>query len=67
MYCAPRSLDTSKKTGVDHHAVLCAGRLEEPGGDAVAETAGAEVHADPDAILLVGEEVDVVVAAADGA
>ena len=33
----------------------------------MAEPARAEVHANPDAVLLVGEEVDVVVAAADGA
>jgi len=53
--------------GVDHHAVGGARRLEEPGGDAVAEATRAEVDANPDAILLVDEEVDVVVAAADGA
>ena len=32
----------------------------------MAEAAGAEVDANPDAVLLVGEEVDVVVAGADG-
>jgi hypothetical protein len=52
---------------IDHHAIARSGGLEEPGCDSVAKTAAAEVDTDPDAVLLVGEDVDVVVAAADGA
>ena len=51
----------------DVHAVSCAAFLERPRGDAVAEPAASEMGADPDAVLLVGEDVDVVVARADGA
>ncbi len=66
MYCAPRSLDDVEEDGIDHHAVLRSRCLEEPRSDAMTETTRAEVHADPDAVLLVDEDVDVVVAAADG-
>src|SRR5204863_6934425 len=38
-----------------------------PCGDAVAEPARAEMHADPDVVILIGEHVDVVVARANRA
>jgi hypothetical protein len=41
--------------------------LAPPAFHAVAEAAAAEVDADPNPVLLVGEDVDVVVARADGA
>ncbi len=39
---------------------------EEAGRHGVAEAAAAEVDADPDGVVLVGENVDVMIAAADG-
>ena len=49
------------------HPVPAAPGLDEVSGQLVAQTAGPEVHSDPDPLPLVGEEVDIVVAAADGA
>ena len=48
--------------GVERQALR---QREEAGRGLVPEPARAEVHADPDAVLLVGEQVDVVVAGAD--
>ena len=53
--------------GIDVHAVGAAAGLDEVGGELVAEAARAEVNADPDAVQLVGEQVDEVVAGADRA
>lgn len=55
-----------KEDGIDHHSILGSGGLEEPRRDAMAEAARAKVHADPDVVLLVDEDVDVVVSATDG-
>ena len=51
----------------DVDAVLAAGGLDVVRRALVAEAARAEVHADPDVALLVLEQIDVVVAGADGA
>jgi len=40
---------------------LAPARVQEPGGDLVPETARTEMHADPDPILLVGEDVHIVI------
>src|SRR5690606_31402189 len=42
-------------------------QIQEPGGNGVAEAARTEVHADPDRVRLVGEDVDVVIPAPDRA
>src|ERR1700733_6953488 len=57
---------------VDHggrhvHAVLAAGRLEVARGAGVAEAAAAEMYADPDKVVLVAHQIDIVIAGADGA
>src|SRR2546421_11757912 len=49
------------------HVVLGSGAVQEPGGDLVPETARTEMHADPDPILLVGENVHIVIPGAHGA
>ncbi len=51
----------------DVDAVGAAGELDERGRGLVAEAARAEMHADPDQPVLVGEQIDIVVARADGA
>ena len=53
-----------RRLGVD--GVRCAGLAQEPCRGLVTEAAAAEVDADPDAVILVDEQVDVVVARADG-
>jgi hypothetical protein len=52
---------------LDLHAVLCSGFFQEPRGGFVSQSAGAEVHADPHAVLFIGEEIDVVISAANRA
>jgi hypothetical protein len=43
------------------HAVSGPAFFEEPRRDFVAKSAGAEMYADPDPVLLVGEQIDVVI------
>ena len=57
---------------VDHgrrnvHAVLAAGRLEITGRAGVAQSAAAEMHADPDVTGLVAHQIDIVISGSDGA
>src|SRR5262249_5672286 len=52
---------------LDVHAIFCTGFFKKPGRSLVAEPARAEVHANPDPVLLVGEKIDVVIAGADSA
>ncbi len=47
------------------HAVFAAGNFQEVRGRPVAESTRTEVHADPDDAVFVGENIHVVVAAAD--
>jgi hypothetical protein len=63
---APSDLAVLVDDGRRHvHAVLAAGGLEVTRRAGVAETAAAEVHADPDKALLVAQQVDIVVARSD--
>jgi hypothetical protein len=52
---------------LDVHAIARTRGFQEPGCDLVSQAARAEVHADPDPVLLVGEQIDVVIARAHGA
>ena len=67
MYSWPSSESIGSSAGAASIPLAArAGELEVARRRLVAEAARAEVHADPDEALLVGEQVDVVVARADG-
>ena len=63
----PKIASDVEEDRIDHHAVRRTRSLQEPGRNPVAKPTRAEVHANPHAVLLVDEQIDVVVAAADGA
>ena len=47
------------------HSVFATGGFEKMCGRFVSEPARPEMHADPDAVLLIREKIDVMIAAAD--
>ena len=53
--------------GRNIHSVFSARRFQEMGRSLVAEPARTEMHANPNAVLLIGKNIDIMISAADRA